>query len=69
MVAGSGGSPVIDYVDPLMLMQRVADQALELVRGADGVLIGLRSDGYITYVCGSGYLSGSLGVRVRSSAG
>lgn len=71
MVAGSGGSPVIDYVDPLMLMQRVADQALELVRGADGVLIGLRSDGYITYVCGSGYLSGSLGVRtaVESSIG
>lgn len=71
MVTEGGGSPVIDYVDPLVLMQRVADQALELVSGADGVLVGLRNDGYITYVCGSGYLSASLGVRtaVDSSIG
>jgi EAL domain-containing protein (putative c-di-GMP-specific phosphodiesterase class I) len=71
MVAGSSGSFVLGYFDPLALMQRVADQALGLVRGAEGSLVGLLGDGYITYVCGSGYLSGSLGVRtaVESSIG
>jgi EAL domain-containing protein (putative c-di-GMP-specific phosphodiesterase class I) len=63
MVVASKSPAGIDYVDPLVLMQRVADQALELVPGADGVLVGLRDDDCVTYVCGSGYLSGSLGVR------
>lgn len=71
MAVESGDSPAIDHVDPLGLMQRIADQALGLVSGAEGVLVGLRDDGYITFVCGSGYLSGSLGVRtaVESSIG
>jgi GAF domain-containing protein len=64
MVFGREGSPVFDYDDPLVLMQRVADQALGFVPGADGVLVGLCNDGYVTYVCGSGYLCGSLGVRI-----
>jgi EAL domain-containing protein (putative c-di-GMP-specific phosphodiesterase class I) len=63
MVAENGGRPVISYLDPLVLMQRIADQALELVGGAEGALVGWRDSRHITYVCGSGYLSGVVGVR------
>jgi len=52
-------------LDPLVLTQRVADQALTLVPGADGVLVGLSDGEIITYVCGSGNLKGALGTRTR----
>jgi EAL domain-containing protein (putative c-di-GMP-specific phosphodiesterase class I) len=71
MIAGDGEPAVIDYLDPLVLMQRVAQQSLELIDGAEGALVGLSKDGYIAYVCGAGYLSGSVGTRtpLESSIG
>jgi GAF domain-containing protein len=51
-------------VDPVRLMQRVADQALELIPGADGVFIGLRDGDGIAYVCGAGHLARYVGTRI-----
>jgi EAL domain-containing protein (putative c-di-GMP-specific phosphodiesterase class I) len=49
-------------LDPLVLMQRVADQALSLIEAADGVLVGLlMNEQSLRYVCGSGYLEGFVG--------
>ena len=49
-------------VDPLALMQRVADQALTTLSGADGVLIGLvLDDGSLRYVCGAGCTAAHVG--------
>jgi len=49
-------------VDPLALMQRVADQALSTLSGADGVLIGLiLDDGSLRYVCGAGGTAAHVG--------
>jgi EAL domain-containing protein (putative c-di-GMP-specific phosphodiesterase class I) len=49
-------------VDPLALMQRVADQALATLVGADGVLVGLVvDDGSLRYVCGSGATAAHVG--------
>ena len=49
-------------VDPLALMQRVADQALELIEAADGALVGLVIDEHVLrYVCGSGHLVDFVG--------
>jgi EAL domain-containing protein (putative c-di-GMP-specific phosphodiesterase class I) len=49
-------------IDPLQLMQRVADQALALIGSADGVLVGLLIDRRsLRYVCGAGYLNNFVG--------
>jgi len=49
-------------IDPLELMQRVADQALSMIDAADGALIGLLIDpGTLRYVCGAGRLTGFVG--------
>ena len=41
-------------VDPLALMQRVVDQVLTTLPGADGALVGLViDDGSLRYVCGA----------------
>jgi EAL domain-containing protein (putative c-di-GMP-specific phosphodiesterase class I) len=49
-------------VDPLALMQRVADQALATLAGADGVLVGLVvDDGSLRYVCGAGATAAHVG--------
>jgi EAL domain-containing protein (putative c-di-GMP-specific phosphodiesterase class I) len=49
-------------IDPLQLMQRVADQALALVEGADGVLVGLMVDtDHLRTVCAAGTLTGCVG--------
>jgi EAL domain-containing protein (putative c-di-GMP-specific phosphodiesterase class I) len=48
--------------EPHLLMQRVADQALQMIAGADGVLVGLlEGDERLRYVCGSGHLGGFVG--------
>lgn len=53
-------------VDPLALMQRVADQALAAIDGADGVLIGvLINASTLCHVCGAGYLTGHVGGTLR----
>jgi GAF domain-containing protein len=51
-------------IDPAGLMQRVADQTLELVGGANGVLIGLADRQGVSYVWGSGVAETSIGTRV-----
>lgn len=43
-------------------MQRVADEALAMIDGAEGVLVGLAVDAEeLRYVCGAGHLSGRVG--------
>ncbi len=52
-------------VDPLALMQRVADQALAALDGADEVLVGLLvEDGSLRYVCASGSTAEQVGTEV-----
>ncbi|HEX4436180.1 MAG TPA: EAL domain-containing protein [Solirubrobacteraceae bacterium] len=52
-------------IDPLALMQRVADQLVAMIDAADGALVGLLIDSKtIRYLCGSGYLSGFAGERL-----
>ncbi len=49
-------------IDPLALMQRVADQALAMIEAADGVLVGLViDDRSLRYACGAGYLNCFVG--------
>ncbi len=59
------GELIRQTIDPLQLVQRVADQLVAMVDAADGVLIGLLIDGEsIRYVCGSGNLSRFAGERL-----
>ena len=52
-------------VDPLALMQRVADQALEALDGADEVLVGLLvEDGTLRYVCAAGHTRERVGDEI-----
>jgi diguanylate cyclase len=51
-------------IDPGRLMQRVATQTLDLVRGANGVLIGLADSQGVSYVWGAGVSETSVGTRV-----
>lgn len=54
--------------DPLRLTQRVADQALNLVQGADGVFIALWDGGdFLSYVCGAGFLKPAVGLKLSIS--
>ncbi len=56
------GELIRQTIDPLQLMQRVADQLLAMVSSADGALVGLLIDGEtIRYVCGAGHLSEFVG--------
>jgi EAL domain-containing protein (putative c-di-GMP-specific phosphodiesterase class I) len=49
-------------VDSVSLMQRVADEAMALVNGAEGVLIGLvQDDEWLIFECGAGYLEEQIG--------
>jgi EAL domain-containing protein (putative c-di-GMP-specific phosphodiesterase class I) len=49
-------------IDPLQLMQRVADEALELIEAADGVLVGVLIDSEaLAHVCGAGHLASQVG--------
>jgi EAL domain-containing protein (putative c-di-GMP-specific phosphodiesterase class I) len=60
--AAASGTLASDAIDPLALMQRVADQALAMIDGADGVLVGVLVDpGTIRYVCAAGYLHDWVG--------
>ena len=48
-------------VDSVSLMQRVADEAMTLVEGAEGVLVGLVHGEWLTFECGAGYLEEQIG--------
>jgi EAL domain-containing protein (putative c-di-GMP-specific phosphodiesterase class I) len=50
------------------LLERVSDQALQLVPAAQGVLVGLCNDQYVTYVSGAGFLAPHVGTRVDKDA-
>ncbi|HXD55439.1 MAG TPA: EAL domain-containing protein, partial [Solirubrobacteraceae bacterium] len=59
------GELIRETIDPLQVMQRVADQVVATIAAADGALVGLVVDGEtIRYVCGSGYLSEFVGERL-----
>jgi len=52
-------------VDPIVLMQRVADEAMILVEAADGVLIGFAHDpSFLSFECGAGHLKERIGQRM-----
>src|SRR5580698_11127466 len=52
--------------DPMHLAQRVVEQALALIPGATGSLVGLSDHGgFITYVCGAGHLAPHVGFRLE----
>ena len=56
--------------DPLILMQRVADEAMALVEGVEGAFVGFAKDAtWLTLECGSGTLKGQIGNRVRLNRG
>ena len=65
MPMGSEAGGAFGDFDPLVLTQRVADEALVFVPGADGLLVGLSDGTVVTYVCGSGHLKNVLGTRTR----
>jgi EAL domain-containing protein (putative c-di-GMP-specific phosphodiesterase class I) len=48
---------------PTAIAQRVAEQAVALIAGAEGALVGVSNGECITYICGSGYLSTAIGTR------
>ncbi len=53
-------------VDPMRLMQRVADRTLDLIEAADGVMVGLADREGVTYVCGAGHEPSHRGTWVGS---
>jgi EAL domain-containing protein (putative c-di-GMP-specific phosphodiesterase class I) len=54
-----------DISDPRLVMQRVVDQALALIPGAEGAVVELVDGEYLTYACASGSLAGHVGLRLR----
>ena len=51
--------------DPVVLTQRVADEAMTLVAAADGVLVGFVHDPlWLTFDCGAGQLDSQIGNRI-----
>ena len=51
--------------DPVVLTQRVADEAMTLVAAADGVLVGFVHDPlWLTFDCGAGQLDSQIGSRI-----
>jgi EAL domain-containing protein (putative c-di-GMP-specific phosphodiesterase class I) len=59
---------IVEMLSPSRLVQRVADQATELIAGAEGVLIGFCDDGGVTYVSGTGFLTNDVGTSVNMDA-
>lgn len=57
-------STISQAVDPQGVIQRVTDRTLELIRAAQGVMVGLADADGITYVCGAGSQIAFLGTRV-----
>ncbi len=56
------------YGTPRELLQRLVDEALRMVSTADGATLELLDpDGWLTYLCSSGTLEGSAGVRLRAA--
>lgn len=59
---GHLGELIRQTIDPLQLMQRMADQMVATIDAADGALVGLLIDSTaIRFVCGSGHLTEFVG--------
>jgi hypothetical protein len=51
--------------DPVVLTQRVADEAMTLVAAADGVLVGfVHAPSWLTFDCGAGKAASQIGTRI-----
>lgn len=59
---------IVEMLSPHRLVQRVADQAMELIPGAEGVLVGFSDDHGVTYVSGAGFLVSHVGTSVDMDA-
>ncbi len=57
-----------EVLDPKRLIQRVADQTLELIAGADGVMMGLSDELNVSYICAAGHLVPNVGTNVDLDA-
>ncbi|MDT4944955.1 MAG: hypothetical protein QOH14_1688, partial [Pseudonocardiales bacterium] len=53
-----------DAADPLTVMRRVVEQALQLIPSAEGAVVELASGGALTIVCAAGSLHASTDTRV-----
>jgi len=53
-----------DASDPMVVMRRIVDQTLLLIPAADGAVVELAHDGWLTYVCAGGTLSEHVGTRL-----
>jgi hypothetical protein len=66
MASGSIGTD--EVLDPRSLLQRVADEVLEVVEGAGGVLVGLCDESSVTFITGSGFLKPHVGTEIGVSS-
>jgi GAF domain-containing protein len=57
-----------EILQPAQLMQRVADQTLQLISGADGVMLGLADHQGVSYHWGAGRDAANIGTRVDLNA-
>lgn len=64
MDAGSRGPS-----SPTAVMQRITDEALDLIPRAEGAALEFASDDHLVYACGSGRLSSAVGTRVERRSG
>lgn len=65
MTISMGGSRQLEEaVDPLQLIQRVADQTLSVIDAADGALVGLGDGDDVLFFCGAGAYRSWVGLRV-----
>lgn len=63
-VSSRDESDIGEVLNPTRLVERVAAQAMHLIAGAEGVLIGFADDRGVTYVSGAGYLLAHVGTVV-----
>ncbi len=59
---------IVEILSPHRLVQRVADQALQLINAADGVLVGFCDENGLTYTSGVGVLADHVATRVDMDA-
>lgn len=53
-----------DFVDPMIVMRRVVDQALVLVGPAEGAVVSLVDGDELVFVCAAGTMAGHVGIRL-----
>lgn len=54
-----------ELINPMGMMQRVVDQAVALLGDADGAVVEMLDDGFLTYACTAGSLATFRGTRLR----